>query len=138
MDLKVLLVDDDHRYLELLKFALESEGISSQCERSSRRVLDHARTWQPHVIVMDITMPECDGYAVLVGLRADAETQQIPVIMATARSDFAEKQLGRALGAVDYLIKPFSMNDLVKKVREAADALTAKDITVPANDARNS
>jgi DNA-binding response OmpR family regulator len=88
-----------------------------RAESDPKHVQYLASAWQPNVIVMDVSMPELDGYAVMAGLKADVATGGIPVILATARGESAEKITGRSLGAVEYLIKPFVLSELVNQIR---------------------
>ncbi|HEY3296260.1 MAG TPA: response regulator [bacterium] len=118
--LKVLVVDDDPRYLELLEFTLEGEGFDVRTAQDSTTVQDLAVQMQPDVIVTDVTMPAMDGYALAAGLKSDPRTAQIPLIFVTARGMDGERQQGLNVGGVDYLMKPFSVGDLVARIRRVA------------------
>jgi DNA-binding response OmpR family regulator len=117
---KVLIIDDDPRYLELLQFVLEDEGMEVRTLREPENAQATAVSWRPDVIVTDVSMPGLDGFGLVAGLKSDACTQNIPVIFATARGHSGEKHKGRNLGAVEYLTKPFSMSRLVERIRTLA------------------
>jgi DNA-binding response OmpR family regulator len=114
---QVLVVDDDPRYLELLKFALESEGFGVVVSRDPRNVQALAVSCQPAAIISDVSMPEMDGFDVTANLRADPRTANIPVLFLTARSTDGDRLEGLRSGAVEYITKPFSPSVLAEKVR---------------------
>lgn len=114
---QVLVVDDDPRYLELLQFALESEGFGVVVARNPRQVQALAVSCRPAAIISDVSMPEMDGYDVAANLRADPRTASIPVLFLTARSLESDRLEGIRSGAVDYITKPFSPSALAEKVR---------------------
>ena len=118
--LKILVVDDDPRYLELLEFTLAGEGFDVRTAQNPTTVQALAVCWEPDVIVTDVTMPGLDGYALAAGLKADPRTAGIPLIFVTARGQDAERQQGLSMGGVDYLMKPFSVADLVASIRRVA------------------
>lgn len=113
----MLVVDDDPRYLELLQFALESEGFGVVVARNPRSVQALAVSCRPAIIVSDISMPEMDGFDVAANLRADSRTAGIPVLFLTARSQEKDRLEGLKSGAVEYMTKPFSPLDLIKRIR---------------------
>lgn len=114
---QVLIVDDDPRYLELLQFALESEGFQVVTARHPRNVQALAVSCRPDVILSDVAMPEMDGFDVAANLRADPRTADIPLIFLSARSFENDHLDVRRSGAVDYISKPFSTSALIEKVR---------------------
>jgi DNA-binding response OmpR family regulator len=116
---QVLVVDDDPRYLELLQFALETDGFAVVVARNPRSVQALAVSCRPSVIVSDVSMPDMDGFDVAAHLRADPRTAGIPVLFLTARSDEKDRLEGLRSGAVEYMTKPFSPAELVKKIRSA-------------------
>lgn len=103
---KILVVDDMPVNLRVLKSILVDE-YSLIVTTDSRVVVDMARTHRPDLILLDILMPEMDGYEVCRRLKADLETQDIPVIFVTSMSDAGDEVQGFAEGAVDYISKPF-------------------------------
>lgn len=113
----VLVIDDDPRYLDLLQFTLEAEGFEVRTAVSAKSAMEMALTHCPDVIVTDVAMPEMDGYTLAVGLKADPRTMSVPLIFITARGHEADRRTGQNIGAAEFLTKPFSINELVERVR---------------------
>jgi signal transduction histidine kinase/DNA-binding response OmpR family regulator len=110
----VLAIDDDETFLELLSRFLGREGYRVVTELDAQRGLDLARSLQPDVITLDVMMPGMDGWATLSALKGDVKTAEIPVVMVTMMD---QQNLGDALGAVDYLVKPVDRERLLSVVR---------------------
>jgi len=125
---KVLIIDDDPRYLELLQFILEDENMEVRALREPEAAQAVAESWRPDVIVTDVSMPGLDGYALVAGLKSAVGTQNIPVIFVTARGQAYDKHKGRDLGVVEYLMKPFSMAGLVERIRRLAKRTVADNV----------
>lgn len=114
---RVLVIDDDPRYLDLLQFTLEAEGFEVCLAQSAAEGMNQAVAGRPDVIVTDVAMPDMDGYVLAAGLKADARTAEIPLIFVTARGLEADRWTGRSMGAAEYLTKPFSIAELVQRIR---------------------
>jgi two-component system alkaline phosphatase synthesis response regulator PhoP/two-component system response regulator ResD len=110
----VLVVDDEHNIIELARLYLEQEGFTVEEARDGAEALDKIRTVRPAVVVLDLMLPEIDGWEVCRRTRAQSE---VPIIMLTARSDDVDKIVGLELGADDYLTKPFNPRELVARVK---------------------
>lgn len=110
----VLLVDDEKSIVEPLRYHLEREGYAVITAYDGEETLRRARTGNPDLIVLDITLPKLDGWEVCRILRQEST---IPIIMLTARDEETSKVLGLDLGADDYLTKPFSFQELLARVR---------------------
>lgn len=110
----VLVVDDEHNIIELARLYLEQEGYTVEEARDGAEALDKIRTVRPAVVVLDLMLPEIDGWEVCRRARAQSE---VPIIMLTARSDDVDKIVGLELGADDYLTKPFNPRELVARVK---------------------
>jgi len=123
---RVLVIDDDPRYLDLLQFTLEAEGFNVCAAQSAVEGMNLAVAHRPDVIVTDVAMPDMDGYVLAAGLKADARTAEIPLIFVTARSLEADRRTGRSIGAAEYLTKPFSMTELVQRIRNVCHAHAEK------------
>jgi DNA-binding response OmpR family regulator len=111
---KVLLVDDEARLVSLVRGYLEQEGYTVFAAGNGREALLVARESHPDIIVLDLMMPEMDGWEFMRLHRAEADT---PIIMLTARIDDIDKVAGLEMGADDYITKPFSPRELVARVR---------------------
>ena len=110
----VLVVDDEQHILELARMYLEQDGFSVEEARDGAEALEKIRTLKPAIVVLDLMLPEVDGWEVCRRTRAKSE---VPIIMLTARSDDVDKIVGLELGADDYLTKPFNPRELVARVK---------------------
>jgi DNA-binding response OmpR family regulator len=110
----VLVVDDEQRLVSVVKAYLEQEGFRVVTAANGRDALHVARQEKPDLIILDIMMPEVDGYEFLRIHRKERDT---PVIMLTARVADNEKVIGLELGADDYVTKPFKPRELIARVR---------------------
>jgi len=111
---RVLLVDDDPKIISLLKRGLAYEGFEVYTAPDGEAGLIAAKKYQPHLVLLDITMPGVDGFEVCRRLRL---LDDIAIIMLTARDDVADKVNALGLGADDYVPKPFSFDELVARIR---------------------
>ena len=114
---RILLVDDNTTNLQLLHEALDGSGYRLLIAKNGKSALSIARKAKPSLILLDIMMPEMDGYEVCRQLKAGEETAQIPVIFVTALADEEDETKGLALGAVDYISKPFNPDLVRARVR---------------------
>ena len=112
--MKILIVDDDPRLRDLLRIALERAGFTTLSAADGATALIHARRAAPDLIVLDVGLPEMDGFEVCRRLRAGSE---VPILFLTARDDEIDRIVGLELGADDYVTKPFSPRELVARVR---------------------
>ena len=111
---KILIVDDEKRILSLLKAYLEQQGFAVVTAANGQDALYLARQQKPDLIVLDIMMPEMDGFEFMRQHRKERET---PIILLTAKVDEDDKVLGLELGADDYVTKPFSPRELTSRIR---------------------
>lgn len=110
----ILVVDDEKNVVELAKLYLSREGFQVHAAYNGREALDWARKLRPDLIVLDLMMPEVDGWEVCRQLRRESV---VPVIILTARTDDVDKIVGLELGADDYITKPFNPRELVARVK---------------------
>lgn len=116
---KILLVDDEIDTLLPLKKSLEIENYIVVGATNGKEALIKAKTDLPDLILLDLMMPEMDGYEVCAKLRNDETTKNIPVIILTARDVVIDKVKGLDIGADDYVTKPFHLNELKARVKSA-------------------
>ncbi|HOR84992.1 MAG TPA: response regulator transcription factor [Bacillota bacterium] len=114
MKAKVLVVDDDYNIAELIRLYLEKEGHEVNTVYSGKAALDAFYSWTPDIVILDIMLPEIDGYDICRQIR---KVSSIPIIMLTARGETFDKVLGLELGADDYLVKPFEPKELIARVK---------------------
>ena len=112
---RILVVDDEPNITELVSMALRYEGFDVDVAADGRSALTRAATFRPHLIVLDVMLPDVDGFGVLKRIRADG--QPVSVVFLTARDATEDKVNGLTLGGDDYVTKPFSVEELVARVR---------------------
>jgi DNA-binding response OmpR family regulator len=113
----VLVADDEPSIVLSLDFLLRKAGYAVRVARDGAEVLAAMGGEPPDLVLLDGMMPGRDGFTVCQAIRADGAWSRVPVIMLTARSREAERQRGLAMGASDYVTKPFSTRDLLERVR---------------------
>jgi two-component system response regulator VicR len=112
---KILIVDDEKSIVDILKFNLQKESFETLCAYDGAEGLRLARTENPDLILLDVMLPYMDGFEVCRTLRG--EGNNVPIIMITAREEETDKVFGLELGADDYITKPFSVRELVARVK---------------------
>ncbi|HOO40071.1 MAG TPA: response regulator transcription factor [Syntrophales bacterium] len=117
MSRTILVADDDQDIIDLVEFNLSREGFSVLAADNGWKALETAKKKRPDVVVLDWMMPEVDGLEVCRRLKQDPDTERIPIIMLTAKSDTLDKVLGLEMGADDYLTKPFHVRELLARIR---------------------
>ena len=113
----VLVVDDNPDNLRLLSGILTDQGYKVRPAPSGALALKSVRSTLPDLILLDIKMPEMDGYEVCRRLKAEEQTSDIPVIFISALDDVMDKVKGFGVGAVDYITKPFQHEEVLARVR---------------------
>ncbi len=114
--LTVLVIDDDPVILELLRVNFEIEGLDVICAKDGEEGFTKARTEHPDIVISDIMMPRRDGLQLLTDLKGDSTTQDLPVILLSAKAQKNEVQQGLDLGADDYITKPFDPLELIDRL----------------------
>ncbi|HSK41414.1 MAG TPA: response regulator [Arenibaculum sp.] len=118
MTQQILVADDEPSILLSLQFLLTKAGYEVRVARTGEEVLQAVEEAVPDLILLDAMMPRRDGFDVCQSLRANPALDHLPIIMLTAKSRDIERQKGMALGATDYVTKPFCTRDLVDTVRK--------------------
>lgn len=113
----LLVADDEDNILISLEFLFKRAGFHVFVARNGREALELARAHRPDLLLLDVMMPELDGFSVCQALRGDPQFANTPIVMLTAKGREADRVKGRALGATDYVIKPFSTRELLARVR---------------------
>lgn len=114
MAVTILVVDDERNIVQLARIYLEKEGFQVESAANGRQALEKVQSTRPDLVVLDLMLPELDGWEVCRRLRKDSN---LPIIMVTARDDDIDKIVGLELGADDYLTKPFNPRELVARVK---------------------
>ena len=121
MSKRVLVVDDEPNIVMSLEFLMRRAGFEVAVARNGREALDALEGTPPDMLLLDVMMPEFDGYEVCERVRSRAEWNQTKIIMLTARGRDIERERGLSLGADAYVTKPFSTRDLVEQVKRMLD-----------------
>jgi len=111
---KILVVDDEKRMVRFIQLNLEQDGFQVITAYNGNEALEQVRTQLPDMVLLDIMMPDIDGFEVLKKIR---EVSDVPVIMLTAKGEEDDRVKGLELGADDYIVKPFSPRELVSRIK---------------------
>lgn len=114
---RILIVEDDRETRTLVREYLEENGLEAREAANGREMWEQLKIWTPDLILMDLMLPGEDGLMLCKRLSVDAETENIAIIMLTARGDEMDRILGLEMGADDYLSKPFSSRELLARIR---------------------
>ena len=115
----ILIVDDSPTEVHVMKTALERHGFQTASAADGAEAIQKAKTMKPDLIFMDVVMPGVNGFQATRKLTADPETREIPVIMVTSKDQETDRIWGMRQGAVDYLVKPVSLDQLIQKAQAA-------------------
>lgn len=118
MAYKILVVDDEPPIVRLMEFILARQGHQMLVAVNGEEALEKVRTQNPDLVLLDIMMPRIDGYEVARTLRADPATQDLPIIMLSAKAQEEDIQKGIDVGVNEYITKPFSPEQLVHVVTD--------------------
>lgn len=118
MTKKILIIEDDRAVSELLRHILKGSRYDVTCEHDGLAGLERAAALQPDLVILDVNLPKLDGWQVLDALKVSEKTKSIPVIMCTEHSQIGEIEQAGEMGAVNYIIKPFHTDRVLKKVEE--------------------
>ena len=115
---RVLIADDEPNIVASLEFLMEQAGFEVRLAANGKEALDLVASFGPDLVILDVMMPEMNGYEVCQRLKSDPATRAVKVVMLSAKGREVEVAKGLELGADAYVTKPFSTRELVAKVRE--------------------
>ena len=118
---RILLVDDEPDIVETVSFMLQSRNYQVSVASGGQEGLEKAKNEHPDLLLLDIMMPDIDGYDVCMKLKANEDTKDIPIIMLTAKGESEAVLKSHSLGADDYVVKPFSLPTLLSKLKKFLD-----------------
>lgn len=111
---KILLVEDEESFAEAVKYSLEREGFQVTVASDGKQALQTFREFEPHLVLLDLMLPEVSGLDVCKIIRGESI---VPIVMLTAKDTEADKVVSLEIGADDYITKPFSMQELLSRIR---------------------
>lgn len=114
MGKRILIIEDEKSISDIIEFNLNKEGFEIDAAYNGKTGLEKALSNKPDLILLDVMLPELDGFQVCKKVR---ETSSVPIIMLTAKEEEVDKILGLELGADDYITKPFSMRELIARIK---------------------
>lgn len=113
----ILVVEDDPDIAELLRFNLDEEGYKIELVARGKDALDHLRSRVPDLVILDLMLPDLSGLDICKRIRSSKDNSQTPVLMLTAKGEEIDRVVGFEVGADDYVTKPFSVRELLLRVR---------------------
>lgn len=128
---RLLIVEDDHDISNMLRIYFSGLGYAVEVAARGKDALEKTRHSMPHLIVLDIMLPDIDGYEVCRTLRTNTRTSHIPVIFLTQKDERSDKLQGLELGADDYITKPFDIEELKLRVQNAIARSERESLTDP-------
>ncbi len=126
---RILLAEDEPNIVESLRFLLNRAGFEIDVHENGRLALDAALNTPPNLMVLDVMLPEMDGFEILTRLRADPRTSDLPILMLTAKGQREDRERALARGANRFISKPFSNAELMETVQQLANLDRASDPT---------
>ncbi|MGO1653104.1 response regulator [Senegalia sp. (in: firmicutes)] len=126
---KILVVDDEENIVELIKYNLKNNGYDIITAFDGEEAYIKAIKENPDLILLDIMLPMLDGIEVCKKLKKNKQTENIPIIMLTAKTEETDKVLGLEIGADDYITKPFNIRELIARVKAVLRRVNSKDNT---------
>ncbi|MDJ0568579.1 MAG: diguanylate cyclase, partial [Pleurocapsa sp. MO_192.B19] len=130
----ILIVDDTPDNLDLLAAILQKRGYQTLCVENGTEAIEVAHSGWAELILLDIQMPEIDGYQVCAQLKAEAKTSDIPIIFISALNDFSDKKKAFKVGGVDYINKPFEIKEVVVRVANQIAIQSSKSKIIELNN----
>lgn len=118
---RILVVDDEENLRNILVFQLRGEGFEARGVARGDEALPAALNWKPQLVLLDLMMPGMDGFSVCRTLRSNEETEGLPIIVVTARGDAATRLQALVAGAHEFLVKPYSWEDMLSRIQNVID-----------------
>jgi DNA-binding response OmpR family regulator len=117
----VLLIEDEPNIIEAISFILSRDGWKVDTHSNGQTALEAVRLKRPDLIILDVMLPGMSGYDILRGLRGEAATAELPVLMLTARGQTKDREMAEQIGANRFMTKPFSNAEVLEAVRALVD-----------------
>ena len=126
----ILIIDDEPDICELLEFKLKNEGYQTFSTTNPLEAVSKARDVSPELIVLDVMMPELDGFRLCSMLKVDSKLKNIPILFLTAKTEVDDRVKGFTRGADDYLTKPFDSRELVARIKVILARTLSKQVAM--------
>src|SRR5882762_4072040 len=117
MPKKVAIIEDEAELAALLEYNLARQGLQTRVLTGSKGAVEQLESWKPDLIILDVMLPDGDGFDLCRRLRKNAALARVPVLFLTARSDEVDRVLGLEIGGDDYVTNPFSPRELMARVK---------------------
>ena len=114
--IKILVVEDSLPTREMIRESLKSNGLGVEIAKDGLEAIEILQGYSPDLVLLDIVMPRMNGYELCRHLKSDPKTQNIPVVMCSAKREQFDRYWGMKQGADDYIVKPFSISELIGKI----------------------
>ncbi len=122
MSIRVLIAEDEPHIIESLSFVLGREGFDVSAVLDGESVIEHLRSERPNVVILDVMLPQLNGFEVLKRIKSDPSLAAIPVIILTAKGQAQDRRMAEEIGVDGFMTKPFSNRDIVDEVRRLTQA----------------
>jgi DNA-binding response OmpR family regulator len=122
MTIRVLIAEDEPHIVESLSFVLGREGFDVSAVLDGESVLEQLRSHRPDVVILDVMLPQLNGFEVLKRIKSDPALSAIPVIILTAKGQAQDRRMAEEIGVDGFMTKPFSNRDIVEEVRRLTKA----------------
>ena len=143
MKIKIAVIEDNQINIDLIRYQLEVEGFEMLCEKTGKKGMEMIKSQEPDLVILDVGLPDIDGFELCENLRSDEKTKDYPIIMLTARVEDSDRIEGLKLGADDYITKPYNAEELILRIRnllkrtekykENGSILKLKDMSIDFN-----
>jgi two-component system, OmpR family, phosphate regulon response regulator PhoB len=120
----ILVVEDSENLVRFVRVNLELEGFTVLATASGRQAMEMATESRPDLVILDLMLPQMGGWELLARLKSHPELYRIPILILTAAADPEEEVRARRMGATDYIVKPVSANELVRRVKRVLSEST--------------
>jgi DNA-binding response OmpR family regulator len=117
MKTKIAVIEDNQINIDLIRYQLEVEGFEMLCEKTGKKGMEMIKSQEPNLIILDVGLPDIDGFKLCENLRSDERTKDYPIIMLTARAEDSDRIEALKLGADDYITKPYNAEELILRIR---------------------
>ena len=143
MKKRIAVIEDNQINIDLIRYQLEVEGFEMLCEKTGKKGMEMIKSQEPDMVILDVGLPDIDGFKLCENLRSDEKTKDYPIIMLTARAEDSDRIEGLKLGADDYITKPYNAEELILRIRnllkrtekykENGSILKLKDMSIDFN-----